>query len=397
MTLATLNLDSDYRSPLDWIRPFRSEWSGSEWAFIEHRFCPALMSSYRQHSAAGAGLLTIKRQLARQGFGAVDAPVHRGGQGFSVSVQKAIQFVCGYVDLDLRDAAHVAHGRMVLEHGTPEAHDRFDRRICGGELVAICATEERGGTDVNGFGTIAEPSGNGWVLRGEKYHVSRIEEASILVVFFRIGESNGLSAAVIDGSAPGISRERIQPDGLAGWSWGRISFHDVRFDEAAFLGGVWNGRTVFDDHFTYYRPMVTAAALGAASRIYDEAIADLRIRKQSGRIGQVLDSTLELLGRAHHEIESQIHYVLRMDRIGEPGEAFTRALMAKACAIDGALAISERLERILGARSFHWHSPVAKAMRDLRGYRFADGVHDALLRSAGRRLFSSGVKSAPKA
>jgi len=297
-----------------------------------------------------------------------------------------MQFLCGWFDPDTRDVAGVNHGRMVLRHGSAEAHRLYDRRICGGELVGIAMSEERGGTDIKRIEATATPVAPGkWRLNGVKCHVSRIEEASMLVVFFKTPTVDGLSAAVLDAGLQGIRRETMQPSGLAGWSWGRVFFDDVELTTADFLGtGPGDGLGIFHDHFAYFRPMVAAVALGAAARIHDEAMSDLGRRLDERQNDKVSDSTRQLLGRGRHAIESELLYTFRVCATVKASDA--RALTVKACAVDRAVCIGEELERILGARGFRKESPVAKAMAALRAFRFADGVSDRLLTSAGGAL-----------
>jgi alkylation response protein AidB-like acyl-CoA dehydrogenase len=374
-------------SPLCWLTSFRNQLDPGDWNYIAERFYPAMTELYGGQRLSGADLLYVKKQLAIRGFGAADVAPYRGGAGRPLVVQRMIQFICGYIDLDLRDVAHVAHARMILEHGTAKAHERWDRFICEGGLAAICASEERGGTNLKAFETEAVPAGDGrWLLTGEKCHVSRIAEAQMLVIFFRTPDQEGLSAAVLAAGSPGIRREEFRPAGLNGWSWGRITFDGVPFTDTDFLGKKGDGIPIFNEHFEYYRPMVATLALGAAARVYDEAVGDLRRRLKDELIRRVMDSTLELLATARHEIDSELNYAVLANFGRNPEERAARSLSIKVCAVDRALSVSERLERILGARGFRETSAVAKALGDLRAYRYADGAHDALLRAAGKAL-----------
>ena len=91
--------------------------------------------------AGGAALLEAKRRLHAAGVGAATAPAAVGGGGHRFVVQVAIQFLAGYRDLNLRDAAHVGHG-AVLCHD-PEWHGRRElAAVIRGALVGLAATEE---------------------------------------------------------------------------------------------------------------------------------------------------------------------------------------------------------------------------------------------------------------
>jgi alkylation response protein AidB-like acyl-CoA dehydrogenase len=70
---------------------------------------------------------------------------------------------------------------------------------------------------------------------------------------------------------------------------------------------------------------------------------------------------------------------------GDP-RAETWSRSAKAHRVETAHNAAQDVARLLGARGFRAQCVTAKAMRDIRAYLYADGMHDALLRSAGREL-----------
>lgn len=102
-----------------------------------------------------------------------------------------------------------------------------------------------------------------------KVYVSRLVEAHRLVVSFRDPDGQ-ISAAILDATTPGLSREPIKPPGLAGWSWGVVRLHQVPVDPSSDLSGApGTGLNAFHGHFARFRPLVTATALGvAAQRAY---------------------------------------------------------------------------------------------------------------------------------
>jgi len=134
-------------------------------------------------------LAEIKAKLASLGYGGIDVALAVGGLGKSPLVQMLIQFASGYHDVDFRDVAHIAHGRMILRHASDGQRNRWLHRILSGELVGIAATEKHGGSNLYAIKTTAVRGGDGkWSLSGEKCWISRIYEASVFVVFFQSRE-----------------------------------------------------------------------------------------------------------------------------------------------------------------------------------------------------------------
>jgi alkylation response protein AidB-like acyl-CoA dehydrogenase len=167
--------------------------------------------------ARSAWLLDVRRHLGAAGHTRPDRhPL----------TQTLAQFVCGFHDLDLRDATGLGHGAL-LSAATEPTRNRWLGLLTKGHLVGIAATERHGGSRIRETTTRAVPVGkNRWEISGEKVWVSRLVEASGIVVFFRDPDAH-LSAAITDANTHGLHREPIPPAGLAGWTWGILRLRQV--------------------------------------------------------------------------------------------------------------------------------------------------------------------------
>jgi alkylation response protein AidB-like acyl-CoA dehydrogenase len=210
------------------------------------------------------------------------------------------QFICGYQDIDLRDAIGLGHGRLIARHGTPTARERWLPHLLAGELAGIAITEPHGGSRPAETCTQAVRVPNGtWLVSGRKTWISRLTEAAVFVVFFR--DPNGhLAAAAVDATAPGLRRTVIPPTGLAGWTWGILDLDAVPVGPEDVLRG--DSMLLLRDHFAYYRPLVTATALGGAAAVFDTVAATLTHRHDSGDLPRLRDSALITLGSAHAQL-----------------------------------------------------------------------------------------------
>jgi alkylation response protein AidB-like acyl-CoA dehydrogenase len=343
--------------------------------------------------AEGATLLAVKTRLAKAGYGAIDIPKSIGGRGCSSTVQMLVQFLCGYEDLNYRDAAHVGHGRLILANGSKQQLDQWSDAILSGALVGVAVTEPHGGTLIQSMRTTAiKAAGSKWLLSGEKCWISRINEASLFVVFFKLADSSNLAAALIDPKQDRVSVEVLQSAGLTGWSWGRVRFDQLEFDDSDFLGPNEGGLDLFRQHFAYYRPIVAMTALGGAAAIFDEVMKQLSIKVHTKSADSVRDSAWEALGRSFIEIQSAIlSSIVAQQLLGERhdmGAIWSRSSKAFSC--ESAHRISSKLAVFAGATAYHKQSRVAKIYEDLRAFLYADGVIDALFRSSGRELYDAG-------
>ena len=331
-----------------------------------------------------AGLLAVRRSLAVTG----PRPDDLGAGPVAALVDTLAGFVCGFHDLDLRDATGPGHGRMILRHGTLSTQERWAARLAAGELVGIAATERHGGSRLQEITTraVAHPRG-GWRLFGQKCWVSRLGEASGFVVFFKNPDGQ-ITAAVVDADTPGLERGPVTPAGLGGWTWGSLSLTDVAISPDDLVGGDGDGLTVFREHFARFRPLVAAIASGTAAGVHSSVRATLRGRLTTGILPRLRDTALVTLGRTCIEINAALLSALASAQItaggGSDADLWSRTV--KAHAVDTAHRAVQDLALLVGAQGFQAASPLAKARADLGGLLMADGIHDSLLRSAGRIL-----------
>lgn len=237
-------------------------------------------------------LQVIRRELAQRG--------HLDTTGESALFQMLAQFVCGYRDIDLRDATGLGHGQLIARHGSSTARQRWIPRLQAGELAGIAVTEAHGGSRPHATRTHAAPGPDGtWQVSGRKTWISRLTEAAVFVVFFR-APHGGLTAAAIDATDPGLRRQPIPPTGLAGWTWGILDLTAVTVHPTDVLIG--DGMALLREHLAGYRPLVTATALAGTAAVFDTVTTTLTARHITGDLPRLRDSALVTIGRAHAQL-----------------------------------------------------------------------------------------------
>lgn len=331
--------------------------------------------------------LQAKSLLASE-YGMLDVDRKFGGMGRSPLVQALVQFICGYHDLDYRDVAHVGHGRMIVQHGSQKQQRLWMPKLASGSLVGIAATEVHGGSKIQATKTTAKKSGGKHLLCGEKVYISRITEASVFVVFFKFEGDETLSAALIDFSRKGVVIETWEPIGLRGWSWGKVAFDDAPFTELEVLGARGQGTAIFKEHFVYYRPMVAMTTLGVAAAVLDQTMDHVNQRRNRKDIAEPRDTCLETVGNHYAAINAGILSALCaiVQSVENSPNSSLWSRMTKAWSVEQAYHAVSELALLMGAAGFRSDHFVAKALGDLRGFLFADGIQDGLRRSVGRTL-----------
>jgi alkylation response protein AidB-like acyl-CoA dehydrogenase len=330
--------------------------------------------------AGGAALLAAKRHLHAAGIGAATAPADAGGGGHRFVVQVAIQFLAGYHELNLRDAASVGHGAILCHD--PEWRGRRElAEVIEGGLVGLAATEPSDDPSVEGVSTLARPVPGGFEITGRKKWISRIVEADAFVVFARSPEH--LSAFHVPARTPGLRMTPVTPAGLTGWSWGELALEGVRVPAAAVVGATVGGVAVFRRHFTEYRPLVAATCLGAAASCIDAWVEHVVARSGDGR--SLSSGVSERLGDLRGRVLLALSGLIT--GAAHPGGMDSSwSKLVKAQSVETALDAARTAARNMGSECFEAEHPVRRVVRDLEAFEYADGSIDPLLGAAGQRF-----------
>jgi alkylation response protein AidB-like acyl-CoA dehydrogenase len=360
-----------------------------------HGFEDDLASLFALHPVGGdvepgqrsQRLRQIRRATAKGHLG-LAVPSRHGGSGRPAVIQALMQFICGYYDVDLRDTTGLGHGRLIAEHATPAARTRWLPQLLDGAVPGIAVTEPHGGSQVHATRTRAAACGDGtWTVTGMKTWISRLTEASVFCVFFA-GPDGQISVAAVDARSDGLTRVPLVPAGLSGWTWGELHLDHVRVSPDDLIGPPGTGMSLLREHFTGYRPLVTATALGAAAGCHDRTVAALEARRRSGSITSLRDNALITIGRSYAEVNAALLAACNTVTLAESGSpsAARWGCAVKAHGVDAAYRAVSELALLAGASGFVAGCATAKAVRDLNALLYADGIHDSLYRAAGRDL-----------
>lgn len=297
-------------------------------------------------------LRMIRRELARC--------EHIESKGEPSAFQLLAQFICGYRDIDLRDATGLGHGQLIARHGSASARQRWIPRLRDGELAGIAVTEPHGGSRprVGHTHAVQGPHGS-WLISGRKTWISRLTEAAVFVVFFRAPHGQ-LTAAAIDATDPGLHRKLLQPAGLTGWTWGILDLHSVRVQRENVLHG--EGMVLLRQHLAHYRPLVTATALAGAAAVFDTVTTTLAARQRTGDLPRLRDSALVTIGRTHAQLVTALIGAIVTAHLAdtEHHQAESWGPAMKAYGVDIANQTTAELGLLLGAAGFRADSPIAK-------------------------------------
>jgi acyl-CoA dehydrogenase len=254
-------------------------------------------------------------------------------------------------------------------------HTRAGKMIC-----AFALSEQRSGSDVANIETLAERTGDDYILRGEKTWISNGGIADIYVVFARTGEGHGakgLSAFLIPADIEGLEiierLEVIAPHPLA-----RIRFNDVKLSFAAMIGWPGQGFRIAMAVLDVFRSTVGAAALGFARRAFDETLQRSLDRELCGAPMSELQMVQGHLADMAVKIDASALLIYRAAWLKDQGvERVSReAAMAKLFATEEAQKVVDMAVQLHGGDGVRKGSTVESLYREIRALRIYEGASD---------------------
>jgi cyclohexanecarboxyl-CoA dehydrogenase len=153
-------------------------------------------------------------------------------------------------------------------------------------VIGLGLTEPRGGSDAANLQLLAEKSGNGWRLNGEKTSMSFAAQADAAVVFARTGDpkggSRGVSAFFVNLTEKGIKRTHFDDIGTKPVGRGSVFFDDVHVPAECLMGEQDRAFGTIMAGFDYSRALIGLECLGPAQASVDETWAYVQEREAFG-------------------------------------------------------------------------------------------------------------------
>ena len=285
---------------------------------------------------------------------------------------------------------------------TPSQIDRWLRpAIAGGSHECYAITEAGAGSDVDAIEATARRDGDGYVLNGEKWHVTSFNTADHVYFQAKLagGEHAGQHAMfVLAKDTPGVRLVReprymhTYPDTHA-----IVAFDDVRVPADQLIGAEGDGMSFTYAWFRYERLMIAARCCGAAERLIDEATAFAQERVQFGRpiienqaIGHMLaDSLTELWAarlmtyRLAEEIDAGVDVKIQ----------HAHCSMVKLAASEMAGRVADRAVQIFGGRGYMRENVAERFFRELRVDRIWEGTSEIQREIVADQLRKRGVRA----
>ena len=208
---------------------------------------------YVDHARRGAECTELWHALGDAGYVGVSVPEAYGGGGGGL-VELALvceETAAAGAPMLLLLVTHAISAAVIAEYGTEEQRKEWLPGLASGrEKVVFAITEPGAGSNTHQLATTARREGDEWVIRGEKYYISGVDEAEALLLVARTGRDERgnaqLSLFLVPTDAPGLQKVPLPVDVMLPESQFTLRFDDVRLPASAVVGDEGQGfRQVF--------------------------------------------------------------------------------------------------------------------------------------------------------
>ena len=155
--------------------------------------------------------------LGKHGYLGINIPETYGGGGAGLA---ELAIVCEETaaqgcPLLLLLVSSAICGEVISAYGTAEQRDRWLPRLATGDgKIVFAITEPDAGSNTHRLSTTAVRDGEDYLLCGQKYYISGVDEADAILVVARTGTIEGtgdaaLSLFVVDTDTPGLTAQPL--------------------------------------------------------------------------------------------------------------------------------------------------------------------------------------------
>jgi acyl-CoA dehydrogenase len=335
------------------------------------------------------------RAINALGLNSMFVPEAYGGAGLSYAAYLAcvreISQACASTGIIWATNFHAA--KPLTDFGTEEQKQRLLPRVAEGAIGALCITEPAAGSDATQMTTRFTPDGDDIIVSGGKTFISNGDVAGLYLVFGKWSElgdgRNAISALYVEKGAPGLSVLRTEDKmGHRAASTAALAFDDCRVPRDNLLGKPGEGLALLLAALNKSRPSVAAHALGIARAAFEDAIAYINERRQSGRRIIEFQGIQFLLADLATELAMCEAWLWHVAGLVDTGvsDIGIEASMLKLRASDLAMRIATEAVQLHGGYGYMSEYAVSKHWLDGRVQSIYGGTNEIMKEIVGRGL-----------
>ncbi|MFM9887629.1 MAG: acyl-CoA dehydrogenase family protein [Burkholderiales bacterium] len=281
--------------------------------------------------------------------------------------------------------------KPIIDLGAEQLKQRFLPVMARGGLAALTITEPEAGSDATGMRTRFRPDGDAIVIDGGKIFISNGDVADLYVLFGKWSEiddpKRAITVLVLEKNTPGLRIVRTEDKmGTRASGTATLAFDQCRVPRANLLGEPGEGLSILLASLNKSRPSVAAHALGIARAAYEDAVAYINVRRQSGRRIIEFQGIQFLLADLATDLamcEAWLWHVARLVDAGE-SDIGIEVSMLKMRASDLAMRITTEAVQLHGGYGYCKDYRVERLMRDAKITQIWEGTNQIHRQLIGR-------------
>jgi alkylation response protein AidB-like acyl-CoA dehydrogenase len=281
--------------------------------------------------------------------------------------------------------------KPLIEFGTDEQKRRLLPVIVEGGLGSLTITEATAGSDATGMKTRFAPEGDYIMVNGAKTFITNGAHADLYLLFGKWSEIEdskaSISALVLEKGTPGLRVLREEDKmGLRASSTASLAFENCRVPRANLLGKPGDGLKILLASLNLSRPSIAAHALGIARAAFEDAIAYINERRQSGRRIVEFQGIQFMLADMATDLAQCEAWLWHVARLVDDGamDFGVEASMLKLKASDLAMRIATEAVQLHGGYGYCKDYRVERLMRDAKITQIWEGTNQIHRQFIGR-------------
>ena len=333
------------------------------------------------------------RAINALGLNAVFVPEAYGGAGLGYAAYLAcvreISKACAATGIIWATNFHAM--KPLIDFGSEEQKRRLLPCVAEGALAALAITEPDAGSDATHMTTRFIPAGDHVIVKGGKTFITNGDVADLILVFGKWAEiaddRKAISAIVIAKGTPGLMVLRTEDKmGHRASSTAALAFEDCAVPRANLIGGPGAGLPLLLASLNKSRPSVAAHALGIARAAFEDAVAYINERRQSGRRIIEFQGIQFLLADLATDLAMCEAWLWHVARLVDGGvsDFGPEASMLKLRASDLAMRIATEAVQLHGGYGYCKEYRVERLMRDAKITQIWEGTNQIHRQIIGR-------------
>ncbi|HUJ73830.1 MAG TPA: acyl-CoA dehydrogenase family protein, partial [bacterium] len=272
--------------------------------------------------------------------------------------------------------------KPLIDLGSEEQKRRLLPRMAQGGLAALCITEPSAGSDATGMATRMTARGDTVRVNGGKTFITNGDVADLYLVFGKwegLGDGKqAITALLVEKGTPGLAVVRKEDKmGHRASSTCALSFEECLVPRANVLGQPGEGLAILLRSLNRSRPSVAAHALGIARAAFEDAVAYINERKQSGKRIVEFQGIQFLLADLASEMALCLAWLWHVARLVDEGanDMGVDASVLKLRASDLAMRMATEAVQLHGGYGYCKDDRVERLLRDAKITQIWEGTN----------------------